>query len=415
MIGLTGRRMFIVGGAAAVACAALVAVFVTVNLAQAPPESTPGGGGVAPPMGEPAGAAGMPPAGMPGAMPGGPMGGPEMGMGMPGGAVAGGGVIQPQEITAPEHLLMTYDEFVAKKGVPRAPIPKAYLLDDEGKPKRLTANEWHQLSRIYREGVVEEKVEKGRIGADMADQVRAEIDHIEREQKTVRELYEWAVNHCFSAKISQPVLQTVRASNADTATIRLHVVIQSTRDFPTLAAKRLQPFSVMGMPWRDSASPGGRIGSAAGRARLDLVTREGGYTKPVKLYLDTETIGLWNQLWADTDVRVSLLDTAGKTIAEQTLSAGFDGGICAQMVFPRECWPAGTVHQMPDVSPWGTKLKLLNGATADMYELKGWLIGGTGGLTFSLPVGTLATLDGVQVHLLPAEGLKEVLLKKIGG
>jgi hypothetical protein len=49
-----------------------------------------------------------------------------------------------------------------------------------------------------------------------------------------------------------------------------------------------------------------------------------------------------------------------------------------------------------------------------MYDLKGWLMGGTGGLTFSLPIGTLATLDGVQVDLLPAEGLKEVLLKKIG-
>jgi hypothetical protein len=73
------------------------------------------------------------------------------------------------------------------------------------------------------------------------------------------------------------------------------------------------------------------------------------------------------------------------------------------------------VHRMPDVSPWGTKLRLLNGASADLYELKGWLIGGTGGLQFSVPVGTLATLDGVQVELLPGQGLKEILLKKIGG
>jgi hypothetical protein len=393
-----------------IACAALVAVFVTGNLAQGPapiPESA-GGGGMGPGM-----SPGMPGGGMPG-MPGGEMG---MGMGMMpgGGGGAGGSAMQPQDIPAPEHLLMTYDEFLAKEGVGRVPIPKAYMLDDAGKPKRLSANEWYQLNRIYQEGVVEAKGERGRVGADMAEQVRAEVDHIQREHAAIRELYEWAVNHCFSAKISQPVLETVRASSADNATVRLHVVVQSTKDFPTRAAKRLQPLSVMGTPWRDSESPGARIGSAAGRARLDIVTREGGFVKPVKLYLDAEGIGLWNQLWSDTDLRVSLLDTGAKKIGEQTLGAGLDGGICQQMIYPIQCWPTRTVHQMPDVSPWGTKLKLLNGASADMYDLKGWLIGGTGGLTFSLPVGTLATLDGVQVDLLPAEGLKEVLLKKIGG
>lgn len=391
--------MIIVGGAAVVACAALVAVFVTVNIAQGPAPAAP--------------SAGMGPGGMPGGMPGGEMMGGGMGMGMGGGGAAGGGNVAHVELPAPEHLLMTYDEFLRREGVARVAIPKAYLLDDQGKPKRLSANEWYQLNRIYQEGRVEAKVEKGKIGGGMAEQVRAEVDHMDREQAAVRELYEWAVNHCFSAQISQPVLQTVRSG--DSASIRLHVVIQSTKDFPTRAVKRLRPLSVMGMPWRDSATPGGLIGSAAGRARLDLITREGGYTRPEKLYLDGATIGLWNQLWSDTDVRISLLDTAGKTLGEQTMGAGLGGDICPQMVFPANCWPAGTVHQMPDVSPWGTKLRLLNGASADLYELKGWLIGGTGGLQFSMPVGTLATLDGVQVELLPSQGLKEVLLKKIGG
>ncbi len=394
--------MVIVGGAAVVACAALVALFVTANVAQAPPMTPPLGGM----PGAPGDMSGMP-GGMPGAMPG-------MDMGMVGGG-GGGSTISQQEIAAPEHLLMTYDEFLAKEGVPRVPIPKAYLLDDEGKPKSLTRNEWHQLSRIYQEGRVEAKGDRGRIGADMADQVRAEVDHIEKENAAIRELYEWAVNHCFSAKVSQPVLEAVQGSSADTATVRLHVVIQSTKDFPTRAAQRLKPLSVPGMPWRDTANPGPRIGSAAGRARMDIVTREGGFTRPVKLYLDTEAIGLWNELWGATDLRISLLDTAGKSIAEQTQAAPFDGGICQQMLFPKDCWPTRQVHAMPDISPWGTKLKLLNGASADLFDLKGWLIGGTGGLTFSMPVGTLATLDGVQVDLLPAEGLKEVLLKKIGG
>ena len=85
------------------------------------------------------------------------------------------------------------------------------------------------------------------------------------------------------------------------------------------------------------------------------------------------------------------------------------------MVFPQYCWPHRTVHRMPDTSPWGTKLKLFNGATKDMYGLKGWLIGGTAGLRFNMPIGILATLDGAQVELLPSEGLSEVLLKKVGG
>ena len=354
--------------------------------------------------------------GMPGAMPGGMPGGDMGGMpGAMGGGGGGGGAIAVQEVAAPEHLLMTYDEFAAKEGVPRVPIPKAYMLDDAGEPKQLTRNEWHQLNRIYQEGRIEAKVEKGRIGGDMADQVRAEVDHIERENAEIRALYEWAVNHCFSAKISQPVLQTVRGSSPDTATVRLHVVLQSTKDFPSRAAKRLLPFSRPGMPWRDTANPGPRIGSAAGRARMDIVTREGGYARPVKLYLDTEAIGLWNELWGGTDLRITLLDTAGKTVTEQTQAAPFDGGICQQMLFPTQCWPTRQVHEMPDISPWGTKLKMLSGASADLFDLKGWLIGGTGGLTFSMPVGTLATLDGVQVDLLPAEGLKEVMLRKIGG
>jgi len=357
--------------------------------------------------------------GMPGAMPG--MGmemGGMAGMGMPGGAgpAGGGGAFQYEDIPAPEHLLMTYDEFLQKEGVPRVPIPDAYVLDDQGKPRRLTANEWHQLTRIYQEGVVTAaEAERGRVGGPMADQVRAEVDHIEKEQAAIRELYAWAVNHCFTAKISQPVLETVTQSNADNATVRVHVVVQSTKDFPTRVAQRLQPLSVPGMPWRDSATPGARIGSAAGRARMDIVTRERGLTRPAKLYLDAEAIGLWNQLWSGTEIRVALLDSADKAIAEQTLPAGLDGGICVQMLYPQDCWPADTVHQMPDVSPWGTKLRLLNGATADMYSLTGWLIGGTGGLHFNLPVATLGTFNGAQVELLPSEGLKAVLLKKING
>jgi hypothetical protein len=170
----------------------------------------------------------------------------------------------------------------------------------------------------------------------------------------------------------------------------------------------------MGMPWRDSATPGGLIGTAAGRARMDVVTREGGYTKPEKLYLDTETIGLWNQLWSMAQVTVTLMDRGGKPLgAPRTVTAGFDGGICQEMVFPRDCWPAATVHRMPDVSPWGTKLKLLGGATADMYDLKGWLIGGPEGLHFVLPLEALSALDGVKVELAPMDPTIQALLEEV--
>jgi hypothetical protein len=411
VISLSGRNVLLVAGAAVIACAALVAFFVAVNVAQGPPP-----GGAAPPGGMPGPGGGMPGGGMPGGpgmsgMPGG-MGGMPGG----GGAAGGGGTFKVEETAPPEHLQKTYEEFLAEEGVARVPIPKAYVLDDQGKPKKLSANQWYQLTRIYQEGVAEAKVEKGRVGGKMADQVRAELDHMEREYAAIRELYEWGVNHCFTAKVSQPVLETVSSGSGDTATLRVHVVLQASRkDLPTRVAKRLQPLSVPGMPWRDSAAPGPRIGSAAGRARMDIVTREGGFTKPVKLYLDAQAIGLWNQLWSDTDVRISLLDPGGKPLAEQTLGTGFDGGIGVSMLYPQDCWPASQVHAMPDISPWGTKLKMLGGATKDLYDLKGWLIGGTGGLHFTLPVGTLATLDGAQVDLVPAEGLKEVRLAKIGG
>ncbi|MGQ9732845.1 MAG: hypothetical protein ACUVX8_16425 [Candidatus Zipacnadales bacterium] len=396
---MSGRRALLVAGAAVVTCAALIAFFVTGNIAQGP-------GPAGAPMPDMGAAGSMPPDMM--------MGGG--GVGMPGmGGGGGGQTLQYTETPPPEHLQMTYDEFLAKEGQPRMPIPKAYLVDEKGEPIKRSANQWYQLARIYQEGVTIE-VERGEPGGQMAEQMQAELKHIEREHAAIRELYEWALNHCFSAHIGHPVLQTVTSSNSDTATVRLHVVLQSTKDFPARVVKRLQPLSKPGLPWRDSATPGQRSGSVAGRARLDIVTREGGYARPVKLYLDAEAIGLWQELWAGTEVRVSLLDTAQKVIAETTHPAGLNGAICEQMLYPQYCWPHNTVHQMPDISPWGTKLKLFRGATKDLYELKGWLIGGTGGLTFSLPQGVLATLNGAQVEILnEAEGISPILLKKVGG
>ncbi len=379
-----------------VAGAALVAVLITGNLAQEP-------GMMMPEMG------GMDMGGMDMA---------EMGMGMGpmgGMGAAGGQSMQYEESPPPEHLRMTYDEFLAREGLPRVPIPEAYTLDENGEPAELSANQWHQNYRIYQEGVTVE-VERGSPGGGLADKARAELEHIEREHEAMRELYQYACEHCFSAQIGHPFMGPVRMSGSDSVDVRVNVVVTACRDFPTRMAGRLTPLTRPGWPIRDSSSPGGLIGPAGGRARFDFITRKGGYFKPVKLYLDAEAIGLWNQLWSDTQVRVGLLDTSDKVISEQTLSPGLDGAsITEQMVFPTYAFSHRTVHRMPDISPWRTKLPMFRGAPKDMYKIKGQLIGGHDGIRFSLPVGVLATLNGAQVELLPAEGMSEVLLKKVGG
>jgi len=386
---LTGRRAVYVASACVVAGAALVAVLITGNLAQEP--------GMMPEMG------GM------------DMG--EMGMGMgPMGGAAGGQAMQYEESPPPEHLRMTYDEFLAREGLPKVAIPEAYTLDENGEPAQLSANQWHQNYRIYQEGAVAVEVERGRPGGGLADKARAELNHIEREHEAMRELYQYACEHCFSAQIGHPFMGPVRMSSADSVDVRVNVIVAASRDFPTRMAQRLTPLSRPGWPIRDSSSPGGLIGPAGGRARFDFITRKGGYFEPVKLYIDAEAIGLWNQLWGDTQVRVALLDTSDKVIAEQTLSAGLDGAsITEQMVFPAYAFSHRAVHQMPDISPWRTQLPMFRGAPKDMYKIKGWLIGGQDGIRFNVPVGILATLNSAQVDLLPAEGMSEVLLKKVGG
>jgi hypothetical protein len=392
VIRLTGRRAFYVVGACIVAAAVLVAVLVTGNLAQEGMDM------------------GMPPE---------MMGGPEMmgemgGMGGMGGA-AGGQPMTYEEQEPPEHLRMTYDQFLAQEGLPRVAIPEAITVDEDGKPVELSANEWHQNYRIYREGVALE-VERGKPGGGLADKARAELEHIEREHEAMRELYQYACEHCFSAQISAPFLGPVRASSPDSVDIRVNVIVSSSKDFPARMERRLTPLSRPGWPIRDTSSPGGLLGAAGGRERFDFITRGGGYFKPVKLYLDGEAIGLWNQLWSETQIRVSLLDTGEKVIDDRTLDPGLDGAsITQQMVFPAYAFPHRTVHRMPDISPHGTKLPMFKGAAKDMYTLKGWLIGGQDGIRFTVPVGTLATLNGVQVELVPSAqiGVGDVQLKKI--
>lgn len=367
--------------------AALVALLVTGIIAQAPPPGMMGGGDMMGMMMGPGGA----------------------GMGGGGG---GGGAISWQPTEAPEHLLMTYDEFLAEEGVPGVSLPDAYLYDDAGADKRQTSIEWEQLSRIYAEGVSVD-VERGSPGGPLADRVQAELEHIEKELLAVGELYEYAVNNCFSATIGEPQLGVVGA-DASSVDVRLNLIIHSSKSFPDRVVKRLKPLSKEGHPWRQGP-PATRIGATAGRVRFDVVTKAGGYMQPVKLYLSNEAVDEWSALWQDTQISLSLLDTAGKTIAESTQSPNFDGRICETMIFPPYAWSHRAVHQMPDVSPYGTDLKLFDGGSKSLYEIKGWIIGGEGGVSFNLPTGQLATLNGAQVDLLPAiaSGLSDVTLKSV--
>jgi len=337
------------------------------------------------------------PAGMPGGMPG----------GAGGGGAGGGGGLTYEETVPPDHLQMTYDEFLAKMHLPKVPLPKAYVLDDKGQPQKLTKNEWIQNYDIYKEGAVAEKEAERGMGGPLADKARAEVDHIERERKAVLELYTYAVQHCFAAEISAPVLRAVSSTNPDRVSVGLGAIIRPTsKAFPDMVVRRLQPLSVPGWPWRSTPGPDSRIGAASGRARFDVITRGGGYYRPVKLYLDAGAIGRWMTLWSGTQVTINLLDTTGKVIQSQTRSAGFSGGsICQEMIFPPDAVPDRLIHHLPSVSPWGTKLKLFNGSMKDLYGTKGWLLGGAGFsglLDFDLPTSALASLNGAEVELIPA-------------
>jgi hypothetical protein len=385
-----------------VSSALLLVLFSTSNVAQ---KGMQAGAGMGAPMG-PAPGGGMgggmaPGGGMGGSMMGGGMG---MGMGMGGGGGAAGGALSWEETPVPEHLQMTYDEFLQKTGLPRVDVPKAYTLDATGKPAKLSKNEWFQNWKIYQEGAVAAKEAERGMGGPLADKARAELDHIDRENKTVTDLYKWAIEHCFAAEIGYPIMGPVNSGNPNAIGIRIDVLVKcTTKTFPDLVVRRLQPLSTPGWPWREGSSPGRRIGAAAGRGRFDVVTRSGGYWKPAKLYLDAGAIARWNSLWSGTQLTLNLMDTTGKVLQSQAAGAGFDGGtICQQMLYPPYFKPHREIHALPDVSPYGTKQPMFNGARKDLYTMKGWRMGGGDGVRFTVGITELAALNGAEVELVPA-------------
>ncbi|MCE5240893.1 hypothetical protein LLH23_20715 [bacterium] len=318
------RVQFIVLLVAAMAIVSLV-VLQAVPFAQ---EGAPPGGPGGPPGGP----------GGPGAPPGGPPGGPEGGPGMPGAPGAGGGgggTFEWKTYPAPEELTMTYADFLAQTGQPRADIPQPFLVKQDGTPEKLTKNEWYQLHRLYvkAEDVTAEKLGPGRIGAGM-DRYMGRVDAY---------MYHSAVafvqayldgQDSFRFEIGYPKLNMNLSATGDanavpvTVPVVMRVKPSAQSYYGEKVWRRLKKFDCLG----EARATGNSITNSS--APFRIFTRKGGFYHPRTVNLPEGAAEIWSMLWSTSMVACVLKDRAGKIITGDVRPANLNGDILAKMIYP---------------------------------------------------------------------------------
>ncbi|MGC9319228.1 MAG: hypothetical protein ACP5KN_14440, partial [Armatimonadota bacterium] len=328
-----------------------------------PPEAAGGPGGAGP----------MPPEEM-----GGEMG---MGAGMGGGAPAGGLRWESNTDQFREELLMTYEEFLAETGQPRALIPDAYLYDEEDNPQKYTESQWMQLQRIYagRRVVEEVAVTAGKPGFGLATRLNREIAVKQKELDAVRHLYEVGLNS-FTFEISYPQVRSedIRPGTSNIP-VQIGVIMKPKpgieKRFPSLVYRKLRPFDNYGTD----------------RQLFHIVDYEGGIFNPKKVWLWNGAVSEWNSLWGQNSIELTLYDVTGDDIISATQPAGLSGGICADLVHPRDLNYA-PLHETK-IPPRDLSFE---GGSLDLDYTKGWYYS----FSLTVPLGQLSALDRAEAVLI---------------
>jgi hypothetical protein len=286
---------------------------------------------------------------------------------MPGGGGApAGGTFEWKTYPAPEELTMDYASFLAQTGQPRAEIPQAFLVSEDGTPAKHTKNEWHQLYRLY-SGAAEVSAEElgpGRIGAGM-DRYMTRIEgYMYHSGIAFVQAYLDGQNS-FTFEIGYPNLRPDVHSDLVNAPVTVPVVMRvkpsASANYGERVWRRLKKFDSLG----EARATGNAVTNTS--APFQIVTRKGGFYHPHVVNLPPDAAAIWTMLWSTSMVGCVLKDKAGKIITGDLQPAGLGGDILAKMIYP------DTIFFNPRykllVWPEGVKL---NGRPWKVDGTKGW-------------------------------------------
>jgi len=307
---------------------------------------------------------------MPGGMPG-----------MMGGGAAGAGAdtLRWEEHKMPEEKTMGYPEWLNKQRLDAVPIPRWFLREEDGKPKKYTDAQWYQLYTLYT-GVAE-RAERGAPGGKLISEVQKQLVVQKKEAALPQPIYEAGLDH-FYFQVTYPTYNIGQVTE-DGATISLdalmHVSDSLQRSYGDFACKKLAPYS----------NPG------TNRSDFYVITYQRGHWRPYHFQLLPETISELNRLWAGNAIKLELLDRSGGAIASQTQSAGHSAETINQIAYPPEIdlnpgYEYLTEAQRIDFA--GNKLQI--------HNIHGWRYS----FSFTLDLQQLARLHKVRVQLLDVDG-----------
>jgi len=289
---------------------------------------------------------------------------------------------------------MTYGDFLAQSGQPRAGIPQPFLADKDGKPAKLTKNEWHQLQRLYAAAgageATAEQLGPGRIGGGM-DRYISKVDaYMYHAQMAVLRAHLDGL-HSFRFELGYPKLNlslsptASRASSPVTIPVVMRVKPSAQAHYGEKVWGRLKQFDCLG----EARAQGGSISNSSEAFRI--VTRKGGFYHPRVVNLPQGSGLMWTTAWSMTSVACVLKDKAGKVIAGSTQSAGLSGDILAKMIYP-------------DTIFFNPRYKLLIWPEGVGLNGRPWKVSGTKGwvyeFSFSLDRGEMRRVHSAEARLI---------------
>ncbi|MGI5816655.1 MAG: hypothetical protein ACOX9R_01015 [Armatimonadota bacterium] len=307
------------------------------------------------------------------------------GFGMGPAAAAGGLAWTEQEM--PEELTMTYEEFLAETGQPRALIPDNFLFDEDDQPKKNTENQWMQLQRIYagREIVGVEVAAAGKPGYGLATSIQREIAVKEAEIADVNYLYEKGLDN-FSFEVRYPQVNR-SAIGPGTTSVPIEVgVIMKVKSgvdqrYGSLVYRKLKKYDFYGTD----------------RQIFRIHDYEGGIWNPKQIYLYNGSVSAWNSLWQQNSIRLTLYDVSGRQIVSSTQSAGHTGGILAKLLYPDDLNYAPANETIV-----GAQDKNFQGGNLNLPGKKGWYYS----FSFNIALAELAGLHRAEAVLVGSGGVE---------
>ena len=255
------------------------------------------------------------------------MGGmPGMG-GQPGmGGAAGSGGQSWSETPGPPELSTSYEQFLANKGLPRAPIPPGLLKDASGQPVQRTENAWGQLHDVYagaKAGVgAGAAAGAGGTGSKLLRQMQTQLAVIRKENAAVEKSYK-TIKNGFWFEVGYPQYNPAAVSEAGvtvTVGVIMHVKPSLQQSLGSTLARALKPYDNYGTD----------------RQPFVLYTYQGGFFHPQTYTLHPSTMSLWQSLWGATQLQLKLKDRNGQSVVASSPTTINLGDPTAVVMYPPE-------------------------------------------------------------------------------